>query len=129
MNQLIMLLLIGAAGAIGAWTRFGTSLVLRHLFGDFFPLGTMVVNISGCFLLGLLLHLHEQFLSAEWKMVIGIGFLGALTTFSTFGAETIAYYEDGHHLTAFFNIVFNLVFGLTAVLMGIWLAGYLGGKS
>lgn len=126
------LLLIGIAGAIGALSRYGISLGMRTMFGDHFPLGTLIVNVFGCFLLGLLTgFLDEKFMDEKTgkdvREIIGVGFLGALTTFSTFGVETVNKAQQGQMLVAATNIGLNLVLGLAFAAAGIWLARWLNG--
>ena len=129
MNQFFIILSIGLAGALGALVRYGTSVLSKQLFGDGFPIATLVVNVAGCFLLGMLAHLGSQQVSEHWRLVIGVGFLGALTTFSTFGVETIDRFKDGEMIKAFLNIVLNVVLGLTAVLIGMWVAKSISGQT
>lgn len=126
------LLLIGIAGAIGALSRYGISWGMRTMFGDHFPLGTLIVNVVGCFLLGLLTgFLDEKFIDEktgkQFREIIGIGFLGAMTTFSTFGVETVSKAQQGQIFVAAANIGLNLVLGLAFALAGIWLARWLSG--
>jgi fluoride exporter len=83
--------LIGAAGAVGALARYHLQGLVHRLYAGAFPLGTFVVNISGCFLLGLLFSaLTERFtVSGDLRGALTVGFLGAYTTFSTFALETV----------------------------------------
>lgn len=83
-------LLIGIGGALGAICRYSLGLaVMRNRQGSF-PLGTWIINLTGSFLLGLLFQLHSQGLIQDWAMMLlGVGFCGAYTTFSTFGNETV----------------------------------------
>ena len=120
---------IGVAGALGAIARYGTSVLFKQMFGDSFPVATLFVNVLGCFLLGLLAHLGSQHLSEHWRLILGVGFLGALTTFSTFGVETIGRFNDGEMIKAFLNIVLNVILGLTAVLIGILVAKTVSGEA
>lgn len=122
MNQFVLILLVGMAGAIGALTRLGTCVAMNRIFGESFPLGTLTVNVLGCFCLGALVHWNDQLIPQQWKLILGVGFLGALTTFSTFGLETVTRYNGGETWTAFANIASNLVFGLAAVVLGMWVA-------
>ena len=122
MNQFGVVLLIGAAGALGAWTRYGTTLAMNRIFGEGFLLGTLTVNVVGCFCIGVLVQLGEQHLSQHWKVVIGAGFLGALTTFSTLGLETVLKFHEGETILAVANIGLNLLLGISAVILGMYLA-------
>ena len=126
MNQLVVFVLIGAAGALGAWARYGTAIGMNKVFGEGFPLGTLTVNVIGCFLLGLLASVSDQHISQHWKLIVGVGFLGALTTFSTFGLETVTRFNAGQTLIAFSNIGLNIVLGMAAVILGMFVAESLG---
>ena len=113
------LLLIGIAGAIGALSRYGISVGMRTMFGDHFPLGTLIVNVVGCFLLGLMTgFLDEKFLDEktgkEVREILGVGFLGALTTFSTFALAVATRLEEGQLLAASTNAVATTVVALMA---------------
>lgn len=124
MNPTLVLLLVGLFGALGAWARFATAVGMNHWLGEGFPWGTLAVNVLGCFCLGCLAHFGEQYLSREWKLILGVGFLGALTTFSTFGLETVTRWNAGQAWIALTNVFCNLFFGLLAVWLGIWLAEF-----
>ena len=122
MNQTVTLLLIGAAGAIGALSRFGIISLARHLFGDHFPIGTLIVNVIGCFAIGMIVYLSVNHIPEHWKLVIGVGLLGSLTTFSAFGVDTHAKLNQGELSTAILNIALNMILGLGAVYAGSLLA-------
>lgn len=83
-------LLIGIGGALGAICRYSLGLAVMRSYGGSFPRGTWIINITGSFLLGLLFNLHTQGLIQDWALsLLGVGFCGAYTTFSTFGNETV----------------------------------------
>lgn len=121
MHQLAILFLIAAAGAIGALGRYGMTLLSKQLFGDGFPIGTLLVNVLGCFALGVLSHLSMNHVSEHWRLVIGLGFLGAFTTFSTFGVDSVTKFNEGELGAALLNVVLNLVIGFGAVYLGMLL--------
>jgi CrcB protein len=117
--------LVGVGGFVGANARFVLARGVGALFETRFPLGTFVINISGSFLLGILGAVIEQRVmpnSEAMRLALGVGFLGAFTTFSTFEFETHALFEDGSWLTATANIVASLLLGLFAVRAGVVVA-------
>ncbi|MGM0575597.1 MAG: fluoride efflux transporter CrcB [Myxococcota bacterium] len=118
------MLLIAAGGALGALGRFGAGWVVQRLLGYGFPWGTFAVNVVGCLLLGLVLELahHGSPVSREAQVFLAVGFLGAFTTFSTFGYETVRLLEDGRAAVALANAGGSVVVGLLACWAGIALA-------
>lgn len=128
---MLQIIWIAVAGAMGAVCRWGISRAGYALLGGGFAWGTLIVNATGCFLLGFLMHfgLISDKLSAEARTAIAVGFLGSLTTFSTFSYETINYLEDGSWTLAFVNISTNLVIGLGATLAGLTLSRTLFGGT
>jgi len=117
--------LVGAGGFVGALCRFGIAGLASKLFATGFPLGTLIANVTGCFLIGLLIGSGQGDANRHLKLAFGIGFLGALTTFSTFGAETVAHARDGAIAIAAGNVILNVALGLVAVAAGLW-CGSLG---
>ena len=89
--------------------------------GTRFPYGTFVINISGSFLIGLILTLlaERAHWGPSWRYLIPIGFIGAYTTFSTFEYETLRTVQDGQFLIAFLNITLSVVLGFAAVWAGV----------
>ena len=116
------LLLIAVFGAAGAVSRYGLGSWIQRYCGDWFPLGTLVVNVAGCFLLGLLAGLSTHAVSHDFKNGLSAGFLGAFTTFSTFGFETVTYLEKGHLAVAAGSVAANVVLGLLAAWAGLLVA-------
>jgi fluoride exporter len=117
-------LVIAAAGALGAASRhLLESFVNRH-WGDAFPWGTFVVNVSGCFALGALVGLFANRLGTPlWVQAAAtVGFLGAYTTFSTYVLQIYRSTSTGHLAVAFANAFGSLAAGLVAVYAGILLA-------
>lgn len=115
---------MAVAGALGALARYGVSVAALRWLPQGFPYGTLVVNLLGCFLLGALteLTLEEGLLAPEWRMVAGTGFLGAFTTFSTFGVETVRAMESGHWGVAATSVGVNVVAGVGLAAVGFWAA-------
>ena len=125
MPTLMPYLLVGLGGFIGANARFVVARLVGALFETRFPLGTFIINVSGSFLLGVLGTIVAQKVmpnSEAMRLALGVGFLGAFTTFSTFEFETHALFDDGSWLTATTNMFASLFVGLVAVRAGIILA-------
>jgi len=122
---------IAIAGALGALSRWGISRAGYALFGTGFAWGTLIANVLGCFLLGFLMHLClvSDKISDTFRLAITVGFLGALTTFSTFSYETVNYLEDGSWSLALGNITANLLIGLGATIGGLALGRTLFGGT
>ena len=116
--------LIALFGAIGTLARYGLQGVVQMRMGGSFPYGTLLVNLSGCFLLGLIgqLMLNRMLVSADMRMAIAVGFFGGYTTFSSFGWETAKMLEDGEWLRASTYVGASVVAGLLLSVAGIRLA-------
>ena len=113
------LLLVALGGSIGAVFRYLISIFMIQVFGSSFPFGTLLVNILGSFLMGVIYALGQMsHISPELKALIGIGLLGALTTFSTFSNETLLLLQEGDWLKATLNVVLNLSLCLFMVYLG-----------
>jgi len=109
----VTLLLVALGAAVGAPARYLTDRALRRRFGDGFPWGTLAVNIVGSGVLGALAGV-----STATHALVGVGFCGALTTYSTFGYETIRQLEDGAYRKAFANVTVSVVAGVGAAALG-----------
>ncbi len=120
---------VAVFGALGALARYGVSMWALRLWGASFPMGTLIVNVIGCFCLGLLAEtaLGDPGLTARTRTILGTGFLGAFTTFSTFGVETLRAIEAGSWGVAAGNVALNVVGGIVAVALGFALARQFGG--
>jgi CrcB protein len=113
-------LIIGAGGFVGAITRYIFAVWIGQRWGRSFPLGTFVINVSGSFLIGLLMTLMaERFTeNPQWRLLLIVGFLGAYTTFSTFEYETGALLKDGEWLYASLNVMGSVIVGFIALKLG-----------
>jgi len=120
----MQLIYIGVFGALGCVSRYLASGWFHSLLGRSLPYGTLLVNIIGSFLLGLLLEgsLRSTLLTPEVRIGITVGFMGGFTTFSTFSYETIRLIEEGSFLHAGANIVLNVVVCILFAALGIFLA-------
>jgi CrcB protein len=118
------LMLIAVGGALGAVMRFLSQATVYELVGKTFPYGTLFVNVTGSFLMGLLsIFLVEKFnLSAEWHLAILVGVLGSFTTFSTFSLETLVLFEQGDMFKAMTNILLSVILCVAAVWAGAFFA-------
>lgn len=94
---------------------------VHRLAGTWFPWGTLAVNVVGCFAIGLLMGVVEGRggVGGELRLFLSMGLLGSLTTFSTFGYETVALVRDDHIGLAAASVAANLVVGLVAVVAGL----------
>ncbi|HUL35522.1 MAG TPA: fluoride efflux transporter CrcB [Candidatus Eisenbacteria bacterium] len=121
------LLLIGAFGAVGTLTRYGMQGFVQVKMNSVFPYGTLLVNLLGCFFLGLIgqLLLNRIIVPPEWRMAIAVGFFGGFTTFSSFGWETAKMLESGEWLRASMYVVISVLIGLLLSVAGIRLANQL----
>lgn len=111
---------IALGGGVGALSRFWIALAVKRSIISSFPFATLMANMLGCFLLGFLMQIATpQFLSKSLKIALATGFLGSLTTFSTFGYESFSLLENGKWLYAGLNIFFNLIVGMVMVWVGV----------
>jgi CrcB protein len=118
-SQLLWVAIGGSAGAIA---RLLVGTMVAERLGVLLPYGTWLINVSGCFLLGLLTGAIEaQAVPAAVRPALAIGFLGAYTTFSTFGLETLALLEEGAVLSATVYVATSVVLGIAAVALGLWI--------
>ncbi len=117
------LLVIAAGGAFGAVSRYLASGWVQGLAGEFFPWGTIAVNVAGCLALGFaVVWLQSSIASAELRGFVTIGFMGSFTTFSTFSYETLEMLRDGEWMRAWGYLAGSIVLGVAAVLIGTMLA-------
>lgn len=114
----LQFLLVAVGGALGAVLRFGISLWADRWYTGDFPLGTLLANLLGCLLIGMILGCEAAERFPWLRLGLGVGFLGALTTFSTFKAETLAHIQQGSWMLALANVGISLVAGLAMVAVG-----------
>ncbi len=122
----MLILMIAFGGAFGAVARYGLSGWVQSLLDTTFPMGTLVVNVVGSFVLGLSLLLFESLAwSAELRTLVSIGFLGAFTTFSTFSYEAVVLLEGGEWARGGLYMGGSLLLGLAGILGGMALASFI----
>ncbi|MGH9416795.1 MAG: fluoride efflux transporter CrcB [Terriglobales bacterium] len=111
---------IAIAGALGALSRWGLGQLMLKWVGPAFPYGTLSANLIGCFMLGLVMELGERavWMNAEVRIAISVGFIGALTTFSTWEFETFRMARRGDMLLAAGNFAVNIIFGFVLIWAG-----------
>ncbi|HIE35163.1 MAG TPA: fluoride efflux transporter CrcB [Campylobacterales bacterium] len=110
---------IGIGGFFGAISRFLISTYLQKKFGTHFPIGTLSVNVIGSFIVGFLIIYFENIINPTIKAMAITGFLGSLTTFSTFSYETIFLLQNSLYYRAFLNIILNLILSFSATIAGM----------
>lgn len=118
----LLVVAVGLAGGVGAVARLVLDGLLRARVRLAFPLGTTVINVTGSFLLGLVTGLAlAHGLPPEWRAVLGTGFLGGYTTFSTASYETVRLAQQRRYRAALATGVGMLVLALAAAGLGLWL--------
>lgn len=118
------LVLLALSGALGTLARYGMSLAVQKAHGSSFPVGTLAVNILGCFLAGLLWSLFEHRWPAmeESRIIVMAGFMGAFTTFSAFIVETGQLADSSRWIHAGLNLLLQNGLGLVALMVGALVA-------
>lgn len=126
MNDAILqrLALVAVAGALGTLARYVLSVGIQRAAGDDLPWGTLLVNVIGCFLFGLVWSLANERLviNREAQVVLLGGFMGAFTTFSTFIFDTHGFLQDDRWLLAMGNVLLQTGVGIGSLFLGIMIA-------
>lgn len=114
-------LLVALFGAAGAVSRYALDGWVSDATRGQFPWGTLVVNLAGTFALGIVVAITTERLvvGANWRIALGIGFLGSFTTFSTYAYETVRLAEDGAVTLALANAIGMVAVGLLAASLGL----------
>ena len=125
-GESLRLTLIAIFGAVGTLLRYGIQGLVQVGTASTFPWGTLLINLTGCFLLGLIgqITLNRMMISPDWRVAITVGFFGGYTTFSSFGWETAKMLEGGEWLPATGYVAASVVIGLLLSVAGIRLANY-----
>jgi fluoride exporter len=117
-------LLVAIGGGTGALARYVAGAAIMTRFGGRFPLGTLIVNVTGSFLIGFLMTIltgRFQF-DPRWRLLLVVGFLGGYTTFSSFEWETYTAAREGELWAGLLNVVLSVMLGYIAVWLGSMLA-------
>jgi CrcB protein len=124
--MIIKILLLLAGGAIGTVSRYALSGLTHKFYDGTFPLGTLMVNVLGSLIIGLLWGLWETAnISSHMRTFIFIGILGGFTTFSTYSLETLNMFRDGEVKLAVINVLANNLLGILMVFTGFFAAKYM----
>ncbi len=121
-NSFKSLLIVFAGSGIGGVARFGMQTWVSKIYPFTFPLGTFIVNIFGCFLIGLFYALSEKgnVLTPDWRLALTTGLCGGFTTFSTFGYENMNLLRTGDYLYFGLYAAGSVLLGITAVYIGVF---------
>lgn len=115
---------IALGGALGAVSRYCLGNFLSRLMGGSLPYGTFVINVVGCFFMGLIMTMiiERGILSAAWRLFLCVGFLGGFTTFSSFGYEALMLMQEGKITATLAYVGGSIMLGAAAALVGVTLA-------
>ena len=121
-------LAVAIGGALGAMARYWLGMLIGEHFPSRFPIGTLIINVTGSFIIGFFLTFVSQRLNINpnWRLAIAVGFVGAYTTFSTFEYEIYKLIDDGRMTIGIAYLTVSLVLGFVAVWGGIKLAKNFG---
>lgn len=123
MKNISLMAFIGLGGAAGALMRYWIAEIIYKHYNTIFPLGTLLANLIGCFMIGVVWNIFGSYVvSSHTKMFVSVGFLGALTTFSTYALGTTNLILDGMIWQAMLNIILNNVLGVGLVFAGFFLS-------
>ena len=117
------LILVGIGGLFGSVLRYLVAIFFARQAASAFPYGTFVVNLAGCFIIGVVLALSEKgdLISPEWRVLLTTGFCGGFTTFSAFSYESIRLIQDGQILFVSAYVAGSVIIGLAATYLGMLL--------
>ena len=120
MSMALDLAIIALGGGIGSVSRYLVTIWAAERFGSAFPYGTLLVNVAGSFIIGLFmtLFLERIELDPQWRLFIAVGFLGGLTTFSSFSYESLTLLSEGNLAGAGLNIMGSVVVGVVCAWFG-----------
>lgn len=115
-------------GGLGAVLRFAVATFALRFYSGLFPLGTFVINVSGSFLIGVLMNvfLNREAVHPAWRLFLVVGVLGGYTTFSSFEWENFVAMRSGGPMIAALNVLLSVGLGFVAVGAGVWVGGRFG---
>src|SRR5437763_14248245 len=115
-----ILLIVGTGGFIGSAARYLSQQIVSKFFPVVFPLGTLSINVLGCFLIGIIYALSERgnILTPEWRSFLATGFCGGFTTFSTFSLESLNLMKDGEFFYLALYVCLSVILGFAATYFG-----------
>ena len=115
------ILIVGTGGFIGSILRYLVQYFVEKGMNSSFPLGTLIANVAGSFIIGIVFALAEKghLLSAEWRIFLAVGFCGGFTTFSAFAYNNFTMIEEQSYLQLLLNVGGNLFLGIVAVYLGL----------
>ena len=118
-----IIFIVGVGGFIGSIARYLLTIMIQNKFLSAFPLGTLIVNITGCFLIGLIYGLTEKggLISPEWRLFLATGICGGFTTFSTFSYESINLIRSSEYFYVSLYAGISVFAGLLATYLGFLL--------
>ena len=121
MYMLRTILLVGTGGFIGSVMRYLVQVLVEKGLSGTFPLGTLIANVAGSFIIGIVFALAEKgnLMSAEWRIFLAVGICGGFTTFSSFAFNNFTMIRENAFGQLFWNIGGNLFLGILAVYLGI----------
>ncbi len=117
---MLNIILVGAGGFLGACLRYIVTLNSAKVFGTDFPYGTLIVNVTGGIVIGIIMEFSQNsgMVSDNMKLFLTTGIMGGLTTFSTFSYETISFFAGGNYILAILNAGLNVFLSFSGVLLG-----------
>lgn len=117
----MQVLMVALGGALGAVSRFLLGNQVGKAMGSAWPYGTFIINIIGCFCMGVLMTVivERQLLPAAWRLFLCVGFLGGFTTFSSFGYEAVSLFSKGELIGAVGYVGGSVLVGLVAAVIGV----------
>ncbi len=120
--MLKMFLITGAGGFLGSGLRYLSQRFIAHFLPVSFPYGTLIINIAGSFLIGIIFAMGDKtrILSPDVRMFLAVGFCGGFTTFSSFSLDSYGLLRDSEYLYFSIYLFSSVILGILAVIAGIW---------